>query len=288
MEYIRVPFADSGDKTEVPVEQQSDNSVSFTQGYPLAYSLDPETDPSARRIEREGMNGLFWTLSKAIQEIQQQGVASFIPAADNGGSAFTYALGAVVFYNGQVYRSLKNNNTDAPTVEASWAPLLDTDNTSRDFIPVGVPIPWPTITPPAGWIACIGQNFTAAQWPKLALAYPSLRVPDLRGVFLRGWDNGRALDNGRSIMTTQLDALQNITGSFSGRPALSATAGALVESTGAFVNRPATGNQYIPFTVSGSTSYPADVVSFDASRVAKTATETRPVNVSYNYIVRAK
>lgn len=119
MQYIRVPFADSGDKTDVPVEQQSDNSVSFTQGYPLAYSLDPETDPSARRIERDKMNDIFWVITKAIQEIQQTGTAPFITAADNGGTAFTYPKGAHVYYNGAVYRSLVNNNQLVPGATGS-------------------------------------------------------------------------------------------------------------------------------------------------------------------------
>ncbi len=287
MEYIRVPFADSGDKIDVPVEQQTDNSVSFTQGYPLAYSLDPETDPSARRIEREGMNGLFWTLSKAIQEIQQYGVASFIPAADNGGSAFTYSLGAVVFYNGRVYRSLKSNNTDAPTVAASWAPLLDTDNTSQDFLPVGVPVPWPTMTPPAGWVNCMGQTFTTAQWPKLAVAYPSLKLPDLRGEFIRAWDNGRGADAGRTLLSFQNFAIQNITGRILTRPSSGTQVGAVTEAYGAFMRDSDSGNSYLQNQLV-NVATGANAYIFDASRVVNTATETRPRNIAFNFIVRAK
>lgn len=282
MEYIRIPFADSGDKIDVPVEQQSDNSVSFTQGYPLAYSLDPETDPSARRIEREGMNGLFWTLSKAIQEIQQRGVASFIPAADNGGSPFTYAAGAIVFYNGQVYRSLKTNNTDAPTVTSSWAPLLDTDNSAMDFLPVGIPVPWPTITPPAGWVNCMGQTFTTAQWPKLAVAYPSLKLPDLRGEFIRGWDNARGVDGGRSILTLQGDAIRNITGS------LGLTSNGLFSVAGGVFKGSARATNASVYASSTADSAPYSSATFDASTQVPTASENRPRNIAFNYIVRGK
>ncbi|MBM7143879.1 phage tail protein, partial [Enterobacter hormaechei] len=34
-------------------------------------------------------------------------------------------------------------------------------------LPVGVPIPWPSATPPTGWLKCNGAAFTASQYPKL-------------------------------------------------------------------------------------------------------------------------
>jgi phage-related tail fiber protein len=80
-------------------------------------------------------------------------------------------------------------------------------------LPVGIPVPWPLAAAPAGWLKCNGAAFTAAQYPKLALAYPALKLPDLRGEFLRGWDDGRGVDSGRVLLSAQDDALQNITGS---------------------------------------------------------------------------
>ncbi|MFZ5336107.1 phage tail protein [Enterobacter asburiae] len=70
-------------------------------------------------------------------------------------------------------------------------------------LPVGVPVPWPSATPPTGWLKCNGAAFTASQYPKLALAYPALRLPDLRGEFIRGWDDGRGVDAGRGLLSFQ-------------------------------------------------------------------------------------
>ncbi len=126
--YIRVPFADSGDKDVVPVATQTDGSVSFVQGYPLSYSLDPETDTAAKRIERTKMNFLFNQISAAIQEIQQNGIAPFITSDDNGGTAFSYGAGVVVMYNGTAYQSLVANNTQLPTVAANWTPVSNQVN----------------------------------------------------------------------------------------------------------------------------------------------------------------
>ncbi|MDC9607395.1 phage tail protein, partial [Xenorhabdus griffiniae] len=73
---------------------------------------------------------------------------------------------------------------------------------------VGVPIPWPLETPPAGWMKCNGATFTAAQYPELARVYPSLRLPDLRGEFIRGWDDGRGIDDGRELLSWQDDSFR--------------------------------------------------------------------------------
>jgi len=70
-------------------------------------------------------------------------------------------------------------------------------------LPVGVPVPWPLATAPAGWLKCNGAAFTAAQYPKLAQAYPALKLPDLRGEFIRGWDDGRGVDTGRGLLSAQ-------------------------------------------------------------------------------------
>lgn len=70
-------------------------------------------------------------------------------------------------------------------------------------LPVGVPVPWPSATPPTGWLKCNGAAFSAVEYPKLAKAYPTNKLPDLRGEFIRGWDDGRGVDNGRSLLTVQ-------------------------------------------------------------------------------------
>ncbi|MDX7990360.1 phage tail protein [Xenorhabdus littoralis] len=70
-------------------------------------------------------------------------------------------------------------------------------------LPVGVPVPWPTEIPPQGWLMCNGEPFDKSKYPKLALAYPSGKLPDLRGEFIRGWDNKRGIDASRGILSWQ-------------------------------------------------------------------------------------
>ncbi len=50
--------------------------------------------------------------------------------------------------------------------------------------------------PPTGWLKCNGAAFSSEKYPKLAKAYPTNKLPDLRGEFIRGWDDGRGVDAG--------------------------------------------------------------------------------------------
>ncbi|EDX7749382.1 phage tail protein [Salmonella enterica subsp. enterica serovar Thompson] len=70
-------------------------------------------------------------------------------------------------------------------------------------LPVGVPVPWPSATPPAGWLKCNGAAFSSEMYPRLAMAYPTNKLPDLRGEFIRGWDDGRGIDAGRTLLSGQ-------------------------------------------------------------------------------------
>ncbi|HGY8986154.1 TPA: phage tail protein, partial [Escherichia coli] len=79
-------------------------------------------------------------------------------------------------------------------------------------LPVGVPVPWPSATPPTGWLKCNGAVFSSEKYPKLAKAYPTNKLPDLRGEFIRGWDDGRGVDAGRQLLSSQGDAIRNIEG----------------------------------------------------------------------------
>lgn len=149
------------------------------------------------------------------------------------------------------------------------------------YMPVGFPLPWPQATAPVGWLKCNGAPFDKAKYPKLAVAYPSGNLPDLRGEFIRGWDDGRGIDTDRGMLTSQGDAIRNITAVLCD---LSANSG--VEGT--------TGAAYISWrwnsktnVTTGSTSWGQYNLTIDASRQVPTANENRPKNIAFNYIVRA-
>ncbi|EDT6357901.1 phage tail protein [Salmonella enterica subsp. enterica] len=145
-------------------------------------------------------------------------------------------------------------------------------------LPVGVPVPWPLAAAPDGWLKCNGAAFTAAQYPKLALAYPALKVPDLRGEFIRGWDDGRGVDSGRAIASSQGHAIQNIMGSL---------ANVLTQNPNVFSGVLSFSGSGFMSLVSGGAEVQFRNITIDASRTVQTASETRPRNIAFNYIVRA-
>ena len=143
-------------------------------------------------------------------------------------------------------------------------------------LPVGVPVPWPSATPPTGWIKCNGAPFSAEEYPELAKVYPTNELPDLRGEFIRGWDDGRGVDTGRGILSAQGDAIRNITGWFG--------AHATVVAKPPFVKFSAPEKAENVGVGGGSTQ---NAVKLDLSLSVPTASENRPRSIAFNYIVRA-
>ncbi|EHP6526454.1 tail fiber protein [Escherichia coli] len=146
-------------------------------------------------------------------------------------------------------------------------------------LPVGVPVPWPSATPPTGWLKCNGAAFSAEEYPELTKAYPTNKLPDLRGEFIRGWDDGRGVDAGRQLLSSQGDAIRNIEGFADGGIGMSFDA-----IRGAFYDA---GTRSARMPNNTTTIDKTDDLGFDASRVVPTANENRPRNIAFNYIVRA-
>lgn len=70
------------------------------------------------------------------------------------------------------------------------------NNLKTDIVssyPIGAPIPWPTDTPPEGYAIMEGQTFDKSAYPKLAIAYPTGTIPDMRGQTIKGKPSGRAV-----------------------------------------------------------------------------------------------
>ncbi|MEI7064302.1 phage tail protein [Dickeya chrysanthemi] len=144
---------------------------------------------------------------------------------------------------------------------------------------VGIPLPWPQATAPGGWLKCNGQSFDKNLYPRLAQIYPSGVLPDLRGEFIRGWDDGRGVDNNRGLLSSQGDTIRNIVASF----VMDDQTVTINAPTGAMF--PSSQIAYDANSTTGGTK--GFNVVFDASRVVPTANENRPRNIAFNYIVRA-
>lgn len=170
---------------------------------------------------------------------------------------------------------------------------------------IGIPIPYPLSTVPEGCLSMNGQRFDKSRYPKLALKYPSGTLPDMRGEFIRGLDNGRGVDAGRELLSTQGDAFQDhvhfIPTSGGDSYEWESDINVFVwdnasnkTTEGAFVHKSAmpNGKQGNNHSIKDG----GDVRTYNASKVPSTvagrfgqrvANETRPRNIAYHYICLA-
>lgn len=133
-----------------------------------------------------------------------------------------------------------------------------------DMSPAGAIVAWLSETPPAGWLLCNGAGFNKTLFPWLALVFPKGVLPDLRGVFLRGKDSGRGIDPNRNLGELQ----------WGQAPASAIGRGDWGNYAGRDTGRP------------GRVGTDSDG-NYNVKQETEAQRETRPVNVSVNYIVRA-
>lgn len=99
------------------------------------------------------------------------------------------------------------------TTDANWSPwaqLYTSAHPPEEFYPVGAPIPWPSDTVPSGYALMQGQTFDKSAYPKLAVAYPSGVIPDMRGWTIKGKPA-----SGRAVLSQEQDGIKSHTHSAS-------------------------------------------------------------------------
>lgn len=130
---------------------------------------------------------------------------------------------------------------------------------------------------PDGYLLCNGAELEIARYPRLFAAIGTtwgnpgaglFQLPDLRGEFIRGLDNGRGIDTGRVLGSAQAQAIQAHTHSFSGNNRVGISNTAYGSNSTLAANMLAGSPTTSP--VSDSTG----------------GTETRPRNIAMNYIIR--
>ncbi len=175
-------------------------------------------------------------------------------------------------------------------------PVLGADATSFDptkvaveakssgGVPVGTIISWPVATNPEdmdNWLECNGQNISPSVYPEL-FAVVGNSVPDMRGLFLRGYGAqasshyGSVVHQSGELGMIQGDAIRNITGGSGDSP-----------SSGAYYYGALAGGAGGARKFAGEGLRGRSALNFDASRVVPTAEENRPVNTAVRYLIRA-
>lgn len=146
-------------------------------------------------------------------------------------------------------KALARQNLDVPSK----------DEVLYSGVPIGMILPYWGDVAPAGYLPCFGQVINSTSFPDLVEflnpGNATATLPDLRGEFIRGWDNGRGVDTGRAVKSTQADMLQG----FSPVASLAySTAGTLGFGTAAAT----------PYFNNGGGTTPTPTLDWDATAAA--------------------
>ena len=259
--------------------QKNTDDLVLTDGFPVL-----------KKPARQWFNWLFNTVSLKINEIIDNKI-DFENIVDNlttnDANKPVSAKQAKVLQDNKLEKTA-NAVSATKLQEPRKINNVDFDGTSditvTDDALTYMPIPYPKSSPPTGYLAMMGQAISKSTYPKLYALYGAV-LPDMRAYSVRGLDYGRGIDVGRSVLSQQEDAIQNIKGSLK--------AGSQYDRNTQFIDALVADGAFS--VLAGDKSYTGDAsgwgqawgTEFDASRVVRTSTETRMKNVAFLYIVKA-
>lgn len=150
--------------------------------------------------------------------------------------------------------------------------------------PSGMVAPFAISTAPAGWLECDGAAVSRTTYAALFAAIgttfgsgdgsATFNLPDLRGEFVRGWDNGKGTDSGRTFGSSQTDAFQGHWHDYEGNYSLASGSTTNMENING-----------APYNTSFSDKVKGAVTD-GSNGTPRTADETRPRNIALMYCVK--
>ncbi|EIH6183624.1 tail fiber protein, partial [Escherichia coli] len=151
--------------------------------------------------------GVPWNAESGAYNVIRSGDSYILVNFYTGvGSCPTLQMKAHYRNGGLFYRSSR----DGYGFEEDWAEVYTSKNLPPESYPVGAPIPWPSDTVPSGYALMQGQTFDKSAYPKLAAAYPSGVIPDMRGWTIKGKPA-----SGRAVLSQEQDGIKSHTHSAS-------------------------------------------------------------------------
>lgn len=165
---------------------------------------------------------------------------------------------------------------------------LDAKAASSAGVPSGAVAHFAMDTAPTGWLkangAAVSRSTYAALFTAIGTTFgvgdgsTTFNVPDLRGEFMRGWDDGRGVDSGRAFGSTQDHQIQQhqhgLAFNADVTNATGGTTGATVSACSALATRNSAASNQL------STSYVQDAPYVKNATGANIGTETRPANIA--------
>ncbi|HBH5129932.1 TPA: phage tail protein [Escherichia coli] len=168
---------------------------------------------------------------------------------------------------------------------------------------IGVPFFWPSAAMPDtvidSWSSMVflkfnGAKFSATDYPVLAKVFPALALPDARGDFIRIWDDGRGIDVGRTLLSGQSHTIMDHAHNMELWTGDGLAAGSAREGVNPGILA-TYGDGGIVKTDEPGLRVPSSLRAISSRSVKRygeisgnVGTETRPRNIAFNFLVRAK
>ena len=167
-ETLKLPFANNGQKNEIPLvaEGANSNKATLTDGFP-PITMKPKDD-GGQPPEGKDFNGILYLATSFYFAFQNGWLPTFEQSVSDaiGG----YAKGAILWYDGresrQALQSAKNDNTDnfnenPDFIGTSWIPVFPDLQTITENMPIGLYVgdilPNMGKEPPPGRMLCDGS-----------------------------------------------------------------------------------------------------------------------------------
>lgn len=183
---------------------------------------------------------------------------------------------------------------DSTGVSVSAAPTDGDNLTNKTYVdaiaPAGSVAMFASSTVPSGWLECNGAAVSRTTYATLFAAIgttwgsgdgsTTFTLPDLRGEFVRGWDNGKGTDTGRAFASAQADSIENHVHPGS-TTAQSGSLAGIQDLGGAQTGG---GGARVGAGTAMTVTFPA--LSFTTGNNTGGAAETRPRNIALMYIIK--
>lgn len=271
-----------------PNDPGDDSSFKKPTNQQFAFGYEGGADKDAPKAGNQ--NYLQNRADQALQDIERIGAMGWLPETP-------YMTGATARVGANFYESLADNNlgNDPLSTNGFWRNL---GNSLYNNSSVGESkAVWHNGIPDTGWLKCNGAVLVRASYPALFAKIGTtwntgsetalqFRLPDARGMFTRGFDDGRGQDPGRVFGTTQ--ASQNLSHSHTGTTDSNGLHShsftyQSIRETGA--SGAGGGNAFTNITVGGSTNS-AGAHTHNLTTNTNGGTEARPVNITQVYWIK--
>ena len=200
---------------------QSLNSGSSDPGTTVAYKIWADTANNLLKIRNSANNG--WLTLGDLTDASNLGLATKASPTFSG----TVTSAGDLILTGTGSLQLPSGTTAQRPTPATGDIRFNTSLTQfegyngsgwgeiANGVPAGSVFTFATSTPPSGYLECNGAAVSRSTYASLFASISTtwgtgdgsstFNLPDLRGQFIRGWDNSAGVDSGRSFASSQTD-----------------------------------------------------------------------------------